>query len=1007
MNRGWVFAVAGLRLVFSLSAVETEVLFDGGDPRAWSTARDGARLARELAVSELCAASAPPALQWSFVPRGVSFNDIFFDHPIARRFDTLRLLVENVGAGFTFACKVRDAGGADWTAGRVALKAGEAYRWVEFPASEWSAAPWSHDVNAQLDFPLASLALIAFDIRTGTEYKVRVARIEVVRPDPPTLTVSEVNIPSGMKAGQTYPVSLNVCLNAPAHEDEAYLSFRNGSFERFRIPLDLPVRPPRLAPGSNMCLRVDVAVPQFAFGGRQSVSLHFGDAHLLLNGKGADQELAVVTVKQRRIGRCTAAVKVRNGAPTLVVNGEPRSGMAWATYHPTPEVFGDFARAGISLYTFAATPTESGYGLSRTAWTAPETYDFSQLDERALMLLKANPNAYFFPRLYLHAPKWWSAEHPDDLVQMDTGDGTCVPFIHSGNKPAPSWASEAWRQATIEGLRRIIAHIEASPYADRVVGYHLASGTTEEWMMWGGNEQQWVDFSPVNTARFRSWLRARYGTDEKLRAAWGDVSASLAAATIPTKARRQHTELGALRDPAKEQAVVDYYLYNSELVADTIGTFAKAVKEATRHRKLVGVFYGYLLQLCGEPRQQNAGHLALENVLASPDVDFLASPTSYAFRGLGGEGTSHFMSLFDSVKLHGKLWFDENDIRTSLAPGRLGEWGRPANVAGDLLQQDKELANVIVNGSAQWWFDVGANVYSDPKLMDRIAKLAACASEAQRFDRRPADEVALVVDEKSLCYLRVADPLGAQLLVRQVPALARLGAPAGHYLVTDLPRLTDRKVFIFPTSFAPTARDRAAIDALKRDGHVLVFLYAPGVYRDGQLDEAGMADLTGIRLRMTRDPGALQVKLASGHPLTEGLSGLLYGAPQACSPVVYADDPAAAVLGTLPDGRAGAVVKANEGWTAIYSSAPLLPALFLRSIARSAGAHVYIDTEDVVWASRELVGVCVKEPGRRTVRLPRKVSVVRDLYTGEVVAEDTTAFEADFGDRATRVFVTK
>ena len=73
------------------------------------------------------------------------------------------------------------------------------------------------------------------------------------------------------------------------------------------------------------------------------------------------------------------------------------------------------------------------------AWTAPGEYDFSQLDERALMLLKENPNAYFFPRLYLHAPKWWSETHPDDIVLMDPGDGKVVPFIHSGGKPAPSW----------------------------------------------------------------------------------------------------------------------------------------------------------------------------------------------------------------------------------------------------------------------------------------------------------------------------------------------------------------------------------------------------------------------------------------------------------------------------------------------------------------------------------------------------------------------------------------
>ncbi len=985
-------------------AAETEVLYDGAGVGDWTTSRDEQRIAKELALSELTGVADPAALQWRFIPKGIGFNDIFLTRPIARRFDTIRLRVKNEGEGFELACKARDAHGAEWTANRVPLKAGEEWRWVEFPAAGWSVASWSRDGDGKLDFPLSSFALIAFNIQAGREYKLRVAGIEIVRPDPPVATVRDVLIPAELQAGRSYPVSLSFSVDRPVREDEACLAFRRGKEELFSVPLDLPTKLSQVAPGQEVRVQTVLRVPQFAFGGRQSVVLRLGDAHILLKGSLADQELAAVTVAQRRAKKSVAAVKVHNGTPTLFINGEPHSGMTWATYRPTSEVFRDFTAAGITLYTFAATPTESGYGLARTTWTAPGEYDYSQLDERALMLLKENPDAYFFPRLYLHAPKWWSAQHPDDIVLTDPGDGKYVPFLHSGNKPAPSWASEAWRRDTIEGLRRLIAHVEASPYADRVIGYHIASGTTEEWMMWGGNEQQWVDFSPVNTARFRAWLADKYGTDKGLRTAWHDEAASLAGAAIPSKAQRQHTELGSLRDPAKEQAVIDYYLYNSDLVADTICTFAKAVKEITRRKKVVGAFYGYLLQLCGEQRQQNAGHLALERVLASPDVDFLTSPTSYAFRQLGGEGTSHFMSLFGSAKLHGKLWFDENDIRTSLARGKLGEWGRPADLAGDIIQQEKELANVIVNGSAQWWFDVGGNVYSDPALMGRIGKLARSAAEAQKLDRRSVDEVAMVVDEKSLCYLRVADPLGARLLVSQLPALSRIGAPVGHYLVTDLPRLKDRKVFFIMTSFAPTAQDRAAIEALKRDGHVLVFLYAPGVYREGQLDEAGMADLTGVRLRLSREPGAFSVKLAEGQPLTAGLAGQSYGDQQRGFPVCYADDAAATVLGTLADGKPGLVVKAGKGWTAVFSSVPMLPAGLMRNITRFAGAHTYIDTEDVVWASKSLVAVCVKEAGKRVVRLPRKANV-RDLYSGEVVGQGVDSFEADFADRATRVFV--
>ncbi len=242
------------------------------------------------------------------------------------------------------------------------------------------------------------------------------------------------------------------------------------------------------------------------------------------------------------------------------------------------------------------------------------------------------------------------------------------------------------------------------------------------------------------------------------------------------------------------------------------------------------------------------------------------------------------MSLFDSVKLHGKVWFNENDVRTSLSGGQVGEWGRPANLDGDIIQQDKELALALVNGAAQWWFDVGGNKYNHPRLMGRIGELVTAARTVQSFDRSAVDEIAFVVDAQSLCYLRVGDPLGNWLLLGQLPALQRIGAPVGHYLVTDLPQLHRPKVFLFPTSFAPTAEDRRAVDALKCDGHVLVFFGMPGLYRDGQLDELAMREFTGIGLRLTNEPASLRVTLRDGHPLTAGLAGSTYGVEHKTSP---------------------------------------------------------------------------------------------------------------------------
>ena len=97
------------------------------------------------------------------------------------------------------------------------------------------------------------------------------------------------------------------------------------------------------------------------------------------------------------MGRTVAEVKRHGGVPTLFINGQPHSGMAWATYSPSLEVFGDFTRAGVSLFTFSGTPTEAGYGLSKTVWVGPGDLDYSEFDRRVGMLLEANPRGLFLP----------------------------------------------------------------------------------------------------------------------------------------------------------------------------------------------------------------------------------------------------------------------------------------------------------------------------------------------------------------------------------------------------------------------------------------------------------------------------------------------------------------------------------------------------------------------------------------------------------------------------------
>ncbi len=712
------------------------------------------------------------------------------------------------------------------------------------------------------------------------------------------------------------------------------------------------------------------------------------------------------TETSRETPRGTASVRPHLGVPTLFIHGRPDAGMAFASYAAKQEVFGDFAKAGVHLFSFVATPTGMAYhGQGKLdVWISPGEFDYTPFDERVDRVLKADPQAFIFPRLSLCAPDWWADRHPQEIALGVDAQGRTAPIV-VGGKRAPSWASEVWRRDTVAGLRRLIEHVEQSPFADRIIGYHLVSGTTEEWMAWGANRDIWGDYSQPNLRRFRSWLQDKYHTEKALQAAWHRVDASFETAQIPSRKLRQATTWGSLRRPRKEQAVIDYYLYNSDLVVETIELLAHAVKQATHDRKITGVFYGYLLQLDGEQRLQNAGHLALGRLLRCPHLDFLSSPTSYKFRQLGGAGTCHYMAPLDSVRLHGKLWFNENDIRTSITPRvPVGRWGKPANIAGDLLQHEKETAHAMTSGAAQWWFDVGGIRHDHPALLQRYARLVENAQSVLTLDRTPVNEIAFVVDDKSAVYMRVGDPLSAQLLTQQLPDLHRLGAPVGHYLACDLPHLNTHKLLIFANCLAPSDGERAAADQLKADGRWLLFHYASGLYADGRLDPRAMESFTGIRMAIEESPVPLRVALENSPALPQSLHGVTYGPGRPVHPVFIPQDPEAEVLGRLPDGRPGLVVKRFPDWTAVYSAVPVLPRDLLRWFARQAGVHFYIDTPDVVWANRDMLAISVKRPGPRTIHLPAARDVA-DLFRGVKVARGTREFSAEFTDKATRVFV--
>ncbi len=945
----------------------SEMLFSGGRISDWDPSREPARIRDEYVQHSMETAANGQGLVWRFATRRDRYADLFLRRSIERPFGMIRVRVQlTTGTPCRLSLKVGDEDSAEWTPVPVVLEPG-GERVFTFPASEWRVASWSSDRNNRLDYPLRYLAVILFDVQPTVQYELVIRQVEVIWPEPVTVS-GTVNAPAGVRAGEA--LTVNCRLSAPATWEGASADFTLRDAKGVRFPMgSLTVRNRRLM-GS-----LRATVPWWASGGVAYLEGHIAGRALQTAARGV---LARVRVSARPRHSVRARVARWGGAPTLFIDGAPHTGVSYAAYGPNVSVFRDFAKAGVRLFEFIGTPTDHIYGLARTAWTAEGQWNFTQMDERASMVLTACPDALLLPRIYLGAPEWWIEQHPDDVVHYDPGDGRPTAQAVTGGRRAPSWASPAWRQGVERSLGEFIRYVQSRPWGDRVIGYHLVSGTTEEWMMWGANEDAWADYSPAAQRRFREWLTERYKTDAALQQAWGSPEVSLSTAQLPTRRQRATAGAGWLRQLPVDQPSVDTALFLSDLTAEAITWFAEVVRRLAGPHKIIGVFYGYLLQLCGEQRQQNAGHMGLERVLRCPHIDCLCSPTSYAFRQIGGEGTPHFMSLQGSVAKHGKLWFNENDVRTSVSGGQPGEWGRPASIEGDLLQQDKELAHALAQAAAQWWFDVGGNRYDDPRLMQRIREWTSAAEAALRYDRTPADEAALIVDAFGPAWLRVADPMGAWPLIHLLPELHRGGAPVGHYLASDLNTLERHRLFVFACSLCPDASQHAAVRALRTRPGVSVFLSAAGAFTaQGGPDPAAASAFTGIDLRWA-DPPPAPFTFTDADPMWSGMA-----IPPAMpdSRLLLPVDRSADVWARAADGTPVTVAKRIDAHLFVYSAAPLLPAGFWRAIMKRAGVHQYLDTPDVIHATRGLLAVSVKEPGKRTIHLPR-AGRVTDLLTG-------------------------
>ena len=649
------------------------------------------------------------------------------------------------------------------------------------------------------------------------------------------------------------------------------------------------------------------------------------------------------------------------------IGDEALDPIAYMSYAPLKENFEDMKKNGVRLFMFPIYAGDEGINMESglrplcdNFFKGYGQYDFSMVDRVLSDLCPTGmEDVYVIPRVCLEPPIWWQRMHPGEVARDSRGEAQRECF-----------ASKLWLEEMTVALYALIDHLSASKWSERIIGYHIAAGGTEEWAYQCRYNPQYYDYSEVNRRAYHAFLLERYGSIEAVSRAHEKKYSSFGDIKFPHPIERKYCMSGYLRDPKAERAVLDYYDFHNESVADAILYFCRAVKEYTGGTKLTGVFYGYVYPLT----QNFKGLHALGRVLASPHVDFLS--------------TTHcgnhwqFSSAVESAKMHGKLWMCEGDIRTCLTTG-MGKnlahampdndyydsdvWHGPETVKGSVARLTQALARIATSRVGIWWFDMFGGWFADPEMLAVIKRSISVLAE-QKKDLFPT-EVAFVVDERGHKYTSLGDYAIHRANGELLRNMELAGFPYDNYLFSDIadPKFPAEKyrLIIFVAATNPSEEELAAVtEKLKKDGKTLLFVGYSGAYSES---------LCEFPLRV--DPAPKEKKAT--------FETISY--PQNAVPVPTLAEERGYVLSRFEDGTPAVLWHKKEDYHCVLSLPQAVPTALLSHIALLAGVHLYNRTGDAVFAGGEYVGLWAKESGYRRICLPKSDMKAYDFMSGKPV----------------------
>lgn len=644
----------------------------------------------------------------------------------------------------------------------------------------------------------------------------------------------------------------------------------------------------------------------------------------------------------------------------------------------------DFRNAGIRCHTT----------ILHSGWVAPGKYDYTLTDATLNALLDGNPDILYMPRVKLNVPVEWCRENPCDTFVFENGPRTAREIAELVNTPLHDWfgadwqggysvngginsykddrpnfggviglqsfSSKKWIDDACETLRRLIAHIDSTPYAKQIIGYHIAYGCCGENAIWGyySDKPYAGDFGINAQNDFRAFEIKKYGSAENAAKALGVCDASQI--SVPSASLRNN-ENKTLRelffDSAQNLICADYNAFLSESNIAAAESFCRTVKQI--HPELyTGIFYGYLTV----PKSAIAGHLAIDRLISSPYIDFAASPKGY-YKCLAGEPGGEQSPAYSIARR--MVWLDEIDNLTHLDPRNNGIVKSLSETKVTLWREGMKN---ITRGQGFWWMDLGEGSFDSPEIMSIISQITQFGKKlCERVPSKSIAEILLVTDEHTLSSMSLSYALNSGLRLELPTQLHKIGAPIDVLRLSDLAE-TDLKKYgliVFADTFRmPKELCRKIQDGI-RPGATVIYHYVPGILSPN-------FDIENIR----RTCGFSVKEFAANDAHDEGypeVCGKTYGgAPGKLDfpTVEIIPEDEIRVLSRYKTGQIKTAARSCGEYTSVLCTYPSLTAEDFREFAEKSGCHMYAPCGVTVYGDNRAMGFFSSDAAQLDTILP-------------------------------------